>query len=84
MTNDDPSPSMKPPGQDSFSYGNSPVFPVSLEACSEGCAGFKRLTQDGWSDYGLCMNPRSPRHGSPVRLGRDCAYALTSRGPRPA
>ena len=66
------------------SYGNVPVFPGTTEACGEGCPGFKRLPQDGWSDYGLCKNPRSPRHGFPVRPGRACPYALTLFNPRPA
>lgn len=53
-----------------------------LEACSEACSGFKRLPQEGWSDYGLCTNPLSPRHGSPVLVGRDCAYATHLISPR--
>ena len=43
-----------------------------IQPCSEACAGFRRLAGDGWSDYGVCTNPRSPYHGCPVRIGRDC------------
>jgi hypothetical protein len=54
-----------------------PYDPVSvpvgiIQPCSEACACFQRLAGGGWSDYGLCTNPRSPHHGSPVRLGQEC------------
>jgi hypothetical protein len=53
-----------------------------IESCSEACAGFKRLPQEGWSEYGLCTNPLSPLHGSPVLVGRDCRYAIHLISPR--
>jgi len=58
--------------------GRQPV----LSSCSEACAGFERLTQAGWSDYGRCNNPHSPWQGAPVRVGRDCWYAVPRIGAR--
>lgn len=55
--------------------------PAICLPCSEACAGFRRLPGPIISDYGLCENPRSPRHGCPVRLDRDCAYYLTAPDP---
>lgn len=75
---------MKNPDRVTLSYGNGLDFPGLTEACGEGCPGFKRLSLDGWSDYGLCKNPRSPRHGSPVRTGRACPYSLALSPSRPA
>ena len=47
--------------------------PVGIsQPCSEACACFQQLANGGWSDYGLCTNPRSPHHGFPVRLGQEC------------
>ncbi len=47
-----------------------------LQSCSDSCAGFRSLAQHGWPDYDLCENPRSPLKGAPVRVGRECAYAV--------
>ena len=74
---------MESPDLISSAFVSRPVFPYSTEACSEGCARFSRLPQEGWPDYGLCKNPRSPRHGSPVRIGRDCHYFLALSHSRP-
>ncbi len=60
---------------------NAPTHPVPAHArpgtvcqpCSEACAAFHPLSQGGWSDYGLCLNPHAPLSGYPVRTGRDCA-----------
>ena len=43
-----------------------------IEPCNEACACFQQLSTGGWSDYGLCTNPRSPYCGAPVRLGQEC------------
>jgi hypothetical protein len=74
---------MKSPDLISSAYVSRPAGQSRTEACSEGCAGFRRLPQEGWSDYGLCKNPRSPRYGSPVRIGRDCPYSLALSPSRP-
>lgn len=75
---------MKSPDLISSAFVGRPAHLLRTEACSEGCAGFRRLPQEGWSDYGLCKNPRSPRFGSPVRIGRDCPYSLALAHSRPA
>ena len=55
-----------------------------IEPCSEACACFQKLTGGGWSDYGLCTNPRSPYCGAPVHLGQECNdYQPAGNTPRP-
>lgn len=55
--------------------------PAILLPCAESCAYFHQIHADRWSDFGLCGNPRSPRRGYPVRLGRDCRYFKTKPAP---
>lgn len=43
-----------------------------MQPCAESCAAFRTLKADSWSDYGVCLNPRSRFCGYPVRLGREC------------
>ena len=64
------------------SAGQNP--PMMLQSCSDSCAGFRSLGKPGWPDYGLCENPLSPFKGAPVRIGRECAYALPRIGDREA
>lgn len=45
----------------------------SIQPSSEGCAGFRPDTRDGWSTHGLCVLPGSDRRGQPVRPGTECA-----------
>jgi hypothetical protein len=52
-----------------------------IEPCSESCACFQRLAGTGWSDFGVCANPRSPNHGLPVRLGQECRDYQPAGGP---
>lgn len=56
----------------------SPGEPTSLQPCSEACTCFRALPHSGWSDYGVCANPYSPRRGYPVRIGRDCPHYRTT------
>lgn len=55
--------------------------PGILQPCAESCAAFRPLDPNRWSDYGLCLNPRSPRRGYPARVGHDCRYYLAPGGP---
>lgn len=66
---------------------NDPVQPgpvAIIQPCNEACVCFQRLTTGGWSDFGLCTNPRSPYNGSPVRIGLECRnYQSTNVTPHP-
>lgn len=46
--------------------------PGIRQPCTEACAAFHPLTSGRWSEFGLCLNPRSPRRGYPVRVDREC------------
>jgi hypothetical protein len=52
----------------------TPGFPPTgvHQPCTEACAAFRPLASDRWSEFGMCLNPRSPRRGYPVRVGREC------------
>lgn len=52
----------------------SPVPPPAgvRQPCTEACAAFRPIASDRWSEFGLCLNPHSPRRGYPVRLGQEC------------
>ncbi len=66
--------------------GNNAPLPAPggiIEPCSEACAYFQRLAGSGWSDFGLCTNPRSPDHGLPVRLGQECRDYRPAGGAAP-
>lgn len=55
---------------------------VVRQPCSEACAAYHPINPGSWTDYGLCLNPRSPLCGYPVRTGRDCdAYRVRSHAP---
>lgn len=58
-----------------------PRPPAVLLPCAESCTYFHQINPDRWSDFGLCGNPRSPRRGYPVRLGRDCRYFQSKPAP---
>jgi hypothetical protein len=47
--------------------------------CGEGCAGFKPLPGDPWSEYGLCKTPGSPNRGFPVLRGQSCRSFVSAR-----
>lgn len=65
-----------------FPESNDPVpAPAGItQPCSEACVCFQRLSGGGWSDFGLCTNPASPFHGSPVRLGHECGHYQPAGG----
>ncbi|HEY8995688.1 MAG TPA: hypothetical protein VIM71_13550 [Lacunisphaera sp.] len=46
--------------------------PTVRQPCTEACVAFRPLATDRWSEFGLCLNPRSPRRGYPVRVGKEC------------
>ncbi len=55
-----------------------------IQPCSEACACFQKLSTGGWSDYGICTNPRSPHYRTPVRLGLECDdYQSVPSRPQP-
>lgn len=51
---------------------------VIRQPCSEGCTAFRPVASDRWTEFGVCLNPRSPRRGYPVRLGQECNDYQTS------
>lgn len=65
---------------------NDPASPPVriIQPCSEACACFQSLRPGGgWSDFGFCTNPRSPHHGTTVRLGLECRdYQSTTGTPQ--
>jgi len=52
--------------------GNGRNAAIVRQPCSEACLHFRPLRTDRWSEFGLCLNRRSPRCGYPVRLDREC------------
>jgi len=56
------------------------------QPCTEACAAFRPLASDRWSEFGMCLNPRSPRRGYPVRVGQECRdYQVAGKvGPTPS
>lgn len=56
-------------------------FTKIIQPCSEGCTCFRRLPAEGWSDYGLCMNPQSPLHGFPTPIDHECPYYRADQRP---
>ncbi len=65
-----------------LSPSESRLPPAAIQLpCAESCAAYRPITTNGWSEYGICNNRRSPRCGYPVRPGNDCSYYLTSPVP---
>jgi len=52
------------------------------QPCSPACRYFEPMPGDAWTDYGRCLNPRSPLHGYPVSLDRECRCFETATGPQ--
>ena len=56
----------------------APCPSTICQPCTEACVAFRPLATDRWSEFGLCLNPRSPRRGYPVRVGQECKDYQTS------
>ena len=55
-----------------------PPDPIRIiQPCSEACTCFRPLPDGRWPDFGLCINPASPFHGYPVRIGHECPSCRT-------
>jgi len=52
-----------------------------IQPCSEACTCFRPLPDGRWPDFGLCLNPASPFHGYPVRIGHECPRYRTDSPP---